>query len=218
MSSTNRGAERRPADYYPTPGWCVRRLLERVHLPLGRWLEPGAGQGHIIRAVTLPVDWVACELRPECSEPLRAAVGTSGRVEICDFLRGDLAARHPEPFDVAIGNPPYGLAMEFIAAALQRARTVAFLLRVAFLASRERQPFFQQNMPSVYVLPDRPSFTGTGTDSADYAWFIWRRDSTPVVQVLDLTPQDQKRSAAMLAKCEAGNRRSPRRYNFAKSV
>jgi hypothetical protein len=44
MSSTNRGAAREPADNYPTPSWCVRRLLEAVELPPGRWLEPACGE------------------------------------------------------------------------------------------------------------------------------------------------------------------------------
>ena len=30
--------EERGCDYYPTPAWCVRRLLEAVDLPGGRWL------------------------------------------------------------------------------------------------------------------------------------------------------------------------------------
>lgn len=52
MSSTARGAVRKREDYYPTPGWCVRRLLEATTTKLDgkRWLEPGAGMGHIIRA------------------------------------------------------------------------------------------------------------------------------------------------------------------------
>ena len=42
---------RRDRDYYPTPSWCVRALLETVDLPTGTWLEPTAGDGAIIRAV-----------------------------------------------------------------------------------------------------------------------------------------------------------------------
>ena len=51
MSSTHRGAERRPADFYATPHWTVRRLLEALPLPGGVWFEPCAGEGDIIKAV-----------------------------------------------------------------------------------------------------------------------------------------------------------------------
>ena len=45
MSATNRGAVRNEHDFYPTPAWCVHRLLEAVPLPAGRWLEPCVGDG-----------------------------------------------------------------------------------------------------------------------------------------------------------------------------
>lgn len=54
-------------------------------------------------------------------------------------------------------------------------RGVAFLLRLAFLATmRRRVSLWQANPPAkVWVLPQRPSFTGKGTDQFDYGWFVW---------------------------------------------
>ena len=50
----------------------------------------------------------------------------------------------------------------------------AFLLRLAFLESVKRRPFWEQHPPAaVYVFTRRPSFTGGRTDSAAYGWFIW---------------------------------------------
>ena len=40
-----------PREDYPTPRWCVDRLLERVDLPGGEWLEPCAGHGAIVRRI-----------------------------------------------------------------------------------------------------------------------------------------------------------------------
>jgi len=40
MSSTNRGDQRSPTDFYGTPGRCVHRLLECLELPGGYWFEP----------------------------------------------------------------------------------------------------------------------------------------------------------------------------------
>lgn len=95
MTATGRGAERVDLDAYPTPSWCVRRLLEAVDLPLelpaergtlthgtrgARWLEPCAGDGAIIRAANAyctaagkaaEIFWHANELRPEMLPLLR---------------------------------------------------------------------------------------------------------------------------------------------------
>ena len=54
-------------DYYPTPAWCVRRLLEAVDLPGGRWLEPAVGDGAIVRSVDAARDdvrWTTIDVRP----------------------------------------------------------------------------------------------------------------------------------------------------------
>lgn len=203
MSATGRGAVRKIEDWYPTPAWCVRRLMERLpYLPGGgAWLEPGAGRGNIIAAARpfKPlVEWTAVELREECREPLNA-VGAH-EVLITDYLRLPV----PEPrFSVAIGNPPYSRAMEFIEKSLQVADVVAFLLRLNFLGSQKRAAFHHEHPADVYVLPDRPSFTGKGTDSIEYAWFVWypgawragRRDRGRI-EVLPLTPEAEKKQDA----------------------
>lgn len=172
---------RDPADYYTTPSWCVRRLLEAWWAPcIDYWVEPSAGNGAIIRAVNAvrsDVQWLASEIRPEERDAL--ALVDHCRVEICDFL-------HAEPFSyaardvrVVLGNPPYSLAEEFVhrAMLLYPRAEIVFLLRIAFLSSKERAPFMREHPPDVYVLPDRPSFIGSGGDNADYAWFRWPIDS-----------------------------------------
>lgn len=51
---------------------------------------------------------------------------------------------------------------------------LAFLLRLGFLASRAREALFRKYPPySVTVLVERPSFTGRGSDSADYCVVTW---------------------------------------------
>lgn len=82
-------------------------------------------------------------------------------------------------FGLIVMNPPYSLALPFVAAALEvvrsQAGTVAALLRLGFLASRKRRDWWQSHPADVYVLSERPSFTGDGrTDATDYAWFVWR--------------------------------------------
>lgn len=176
MSSTGRGAARREADFYPTPAWCVQRLLDHVELPGGDWLEPGAGEGHIIRAVNAErsdVRWTAVELRKHCLPFLEAA--GAKRITIHDFP----SLGWGKSWAVCLGNPPYLEAREHIAAALRMAEEVVMLLSVGFLAAKERRGFFEKyGTPDVHVLPDRPSFTGSGTDSTTYAWMRWKADGS----------------------------------------
>lgn len=88
-----------------------------------------------------------------------------------DFLASNVRA------DWIIGNPPFTGAEAHVEHALAHAHIgVAFLLRLAFLASAKRMKLFRAHPPEfVWILPERPSFSGGGTDSTDYAIFIWRR-------------------------------------------
>ena len=171
MSSTSRGGQRSPADYYPTPSSCVASLMKTIRLPGGNWLEPAAGDGAIVRAITRRnVKWSLGELRQTEQAKLRAAA-PKGQITIGDFL----AVTAPGHFSVAITNPPFSLAQDFIDACLKCSDHVVMLLRLNYLASIGRYPFMSTHTPDIYVLPRRPSFTGGKTDSVEYAWFHWRQ-------------------------------------------
>lgn len=190
MSSTNRGAERQESNNYPTPAWCVHRFLEATILPPGHWLEPSAGEGGIIRAVESvrsDVRWSACEIR-DTEADLRASVRTPFEFYFprTDFLTLTTSSR----WDVVLGNAPYcDETQAHIEKALGLAGVVAFLLRLNFLGSEGRAPFFRAHPPSVYVLPNRPSFVGGKTDSCEYAWFAWGLNFAPEIRVLATTPK-----------------------------
>lgn len=172
MSATNRGAVRRDQDFYETPAWCVNRLLDAVVFPEGEWLEPAVGNGAIIKAVTnydlkKAVHWTATDVRD-----------TIVTMNISLNFRKDnfLFYQWNEDYKVVITNPPYSLAEAFIRHALNIRSNpyVVMLLRLNFLASESRHPLFMEYPPDVYVLPNRPCFTGDGkTDATEYAWFVW---------------------------------------------
>lgn len=201
MSSTGRGGRRRDRDLYETPRWCVERLLEFEPLALGRrWLDPCTGSGQIVDAVlSFHGDEAPSVTAYDVAPPAFRGqggphddfdlLGRLDRFAIVDYLSMPPA---PQPFDVAIANPPYSRALPFILRMLQDAKVVACLLPLSFLASEARQRFMRLMAPDVYVLPNRPSFTGQSSDSNDYAWMVWRNAephrSIGRMQVLGLTP------------------------------
>lgn len=187
MSAAGRGAARDPLDRYYTPEWCVDRLLEAVTLPCaGRWLEPAAGGGAIVRAcdrILGPRDWTLIDADP----------GAAGGAIHADFL-----AWEPPPrarYRVAITNPPYRHAFAFARKMHDLADVSVMLVRLGWLASGERAPWLRQHVPDVYVLPNRPSFTGGGTDSSDYAWVVWGRSLGGHFGVLAETPREERRAS-----------------------
>lgn len=138
----------------------------------------------------------AAELREEC-RPHLEALGVR-KIGIGDFFVNG----PPDPgatYDVIITNPPFSLAMEFILRSLATySRFVVMLLRLNYLGSAKRHSFLRQCAPDIYVLPDRPSFKGTGeTDSIEYAWFVWDKTnlerSSGSYELLNLTPKDERK-------------------------
>ena len=138
-------------DYYPTPEWCYEKLPVDWN-QFNSALEPGSGDGRIVTFLEnkgIETDW--CEIQKDK-----------------DFFK------HEGEYDLVITNPPFSLAQEFIEHAMTMAPTVIMLLRINFLGAQARYDFWQMYPPDgLVILSKRPSFTGKGTDSIDYAWFIW---------------------------------------------
>jgi len=157
MSSTNRAANRISQDDYPTPIWCVELIKQEINFKnVQSFLEPCLGEGNIYNTIKTEVDgdWEWDEIK-------------EGR----DYLKTPCFKK----FDLIVTNPPFSLALEFLQKSLGEAYTVIYLLRLNFLGSQTRKQFWNENPPShVFVLSKRPSFTGNGTDSCEYAWFVWR--------------------------------------------
>ena len=193
---------RRPMDDYPTPGWCVDRLLEVVELPWsGVWLEPCAGEGRIIERVNAHHDgrwpavrWHAWDIQERYRRPLEQL---RARVEIGDMLDPVRGGRGR--FDVVITNPPFALAMDVLLVARTLAPIVVLLLRRNFVASAKRYEYLSRNMPAEYLLPNRPSFVGGRTDSCEYAWMVWTPKSGPVgtTTMLALTPAAERNKCTL---------------------
>lgn len=53
-----------------------------------------------------------------------------------------------------------------------------FLLRTAFLESKSRYDFWQENpLSGLYVLSKRSSFINGKTDATSYSWFVWDKSA-----------------------------------------
>lgn len=210
MSATNRGADIAPHEFYETPSWAVHLILDELSnntmsidapktdhsIDDWWWLDAGAGSGNIIKSARewfrlrkrKAPKWTAVELDQAHEEalktlvahhPIHSQVGKrGGQCIMGDFLTIPLERRH----SVAIYNPPFSQALEFIQAALTRANVVIMLQRLGWIEPRvkedlrHRNEWLSQNMPDVYVIR-RPAFIpGSGrTDAAVYAWFVWHR-------------------------------------------
>jgi hypothetical protein len=196
MSSTGRSAVRLEDDFYVTPSWVVARLLEEVDLPGGDWLECCAGGGEIIKVVNdlrQDINWYAIEKREDLRDSLVSIIAED-RVEIDNYLEMEIERR----FSVVITNPPYSHALSVIYRSFMIADWVVMLLRLNFMSSVKRVGFMRRYCPNVYVLPNRPSFTGGGTDSTEYGWFVWspnRSRSEGMIKVLRPTNVVERRTS-----------------------
>lgn len=186
MSATGRnktGKERDPLDYYPTPAATTRAILP--FLDIGKRdivFDPACGDGAILNEVRT---WYGCETVGIELDEGRARVAASHGNRVVSgnaFTSPWLPPRDDHWSEQArflIGNPPFGLSMEFIAISLnelhhRRLDRVVWLLPLDFVATKGRADFHRKHPSDMNVLTERPSFTGDGdTDMRQYAWFVW---------------------------------------------
>lgn len=170
-------------------------------LPSAAWLEPAAGGGAIIDAVNdwmrkrgwrAPC-WMACDLDGAAVAALRARGFHACQGDYVRFgMAPEIRLAH---FGVVISNPPYSEADRFVRRAISQADRTWMLLRLNWLAGAERSRWLRENPPTdIYVLPNRPDFTGGGGEATDYAWMCWG-GARGSVRVLDETAADVRRIA-----------------------
>lgn len=174
-------------DFFETPAWVTHAILE--HLPAGEICDPCAGAGAIVAA---------------CLAAGRKAKGTEfdGPRALAAKHRGlpisagdGLALLAVAPVPLIVMNPPFQAAETWVRAAVAPGRTVAALLRLAFLESSARVKLFAKlGMPDVHVLARRPSFTKNARTEkgAAYAWMIWGPGRGGRISRLDSTARKER--------------------------
>ena len=187
-------------DFFPTDPRITLDFLRRAEsvLPSGRWVEPAVGDGAIVQAVETwrpgQQSWSVCDIRADAGglgfvSGTGRAVTWTAQHDWTDILPNtDVDAFTGA--DVYITNPPFAVAESFARRCFERggpAATVALLLRLNFLGSYERMPFWREypKVDTYYIVP-RPSFGVNkagkkGTDSCEYAFFVWGPKSTGAV-------------------------------------
>lgn len=169
MSSTNRGSKRKENDFYSTPKEALDPILPHLPKTVEFW-EPAAGDGRLIL-------WLRESGRTAWGIDLNhgfvawmegEAVGIDKSNQGRDFLDD----KTPRQF--IITNPPFSLAQEFVTHSLEVADETMLLLRLNFLGAQKRRDWWKTREPdAIFVLSNRPDFTGDGGDSCEYGWFYW---------------------------------------------
>lgn len=154
-------------------------------------MEPGAGDGAIIRAVDdwrdlkrlPPVWWRAVEVNPVHRRALeRSLFRGAGELLVEDFF-----ARPHGQWDCIIGNPAFHLSERYLSVCLPLAPVVCFLEKLNFLGAQRRADFWRAHPADVYVLSDRPF-----PDMTEYAWFVWGQCGPGPGRIRVLGPDDSQ--------------------------
>lgn len=220
MSATGRSDVREKDDFYQTPTWVTRALLKRVgpHVTLGKpILDLGCGSGAIGFAIRewwgssheiVGVDFHEGRLGEARTKRTRENALVFNEVVLWDVLnRFETQPINDQSHGLIISNPPFKHAFEFLEIAhrlVAEGGTVAFLLRLAWIASAKRAAWHRANPCELCVLPERAGFypdRPNDKDSADYAWFVWGGAARPgTYTILDAfgAPAVQSQSTAVV--------------------
>lgn len=166
-------------DYFPTPPWATRALIECV-LPtlhihkLGAAWEPACGEGHIAEV-----------LREYCLLVQATDVFDYGYAPRClDFLAEDTTG----DAEWIITNPPFGDKTEaFVLRSLQLARTgVAMFVRLQWLETIGRyERLFRDRPPTLIsffcerVNLCKGRWEPEGSTATAYIWLVWLKGASP---------------------------------------
>jgi hypothetical protein len=160
-------------DLYETPVVAVQALLRHERLPRVIW-EPACGPGAIVKV-----------LRAAGHQVVASDLVDYG-TDLQDHARRDFLfeRRAPDGVQAIVTNPPFKLASEFVAHALDLCPRVVMLLRLSFIESVSRTAIldgghlarihvFKNRLPMMH----RAGWTGPKVSNPTaFAWFVWNRD------------------------------------------
>lgn len=175
-------------DFFPTPPWATRALIERVFPALGVTLDgmsvvdPCCGEGHMT-GVLLEYGGIGNVAGSDIKNYRSEAGGVPAFAGQIDFL-----ADHEIEADWIITNPPFGeLTLKVALKALSLARKgVALFVRQQWLEGVERyETLFRDAPPTLYAqFAERVNLCGgkwepLGSTATAYCWLVWVKDMLP---------------------------------------
>lgn len=171
-------------DFFPTPPWATRALIEHVFVHLERrnhcqfqvcW-EPACGEGHMAKP-----------LAEYFREVVASDIKDYGYGDhTVDFLTCEQLARKYDA-DWIITNPPFNASTDFVLKALELAGTgVAMFVRLSWLESVGRyEKIFRDKPPTLLaIFTERvPLHKGrweeNGATMTAYVWLVWLKGASP---------------------------------------
>lgn len=183
-------------DFFPTPPWATRALLEMV-LPtlgvipdeagIGSIWEPACGEGHMSGVLEEYTPNVLATDIFDYSANGRSAARWDG---VLDFLQ-DNSGSPPTAqgkADWVITNPPYnGRAVEFVLRGLARSNVgVAMFVPLNFVDSQNRyERLFRDTPPTMMVFFServkvcKGRWEPDGSTASIYVWMVWKHGEKP---------------------------------------
>lgn len=195
MSATNTKGGDRPRnanDAYETDPRLALAIARQVRAAFGEFdlvVEPSAGGGAFVRAARqtwrysriVAIEPFGAHARPHVVGGVATPLHDAGADGVLRTRWEDYVEAWEPPAEqrrLTLANPPFALGEAHIRLALERSRVgdvVAMLLRGSMLASAARVRGLWRAWPPSHVwnLAPRPSFTGGGSDSAEYVVVAW---------------------------------------------
>ncbi len=171
VGSSRSNGDRQEDDFYPTPSWAVKSLLNRVDFKDCDIIwECACGDGAISKT-----------LESEGFKVKSSDIVDRGyeKTEFIDFLD------NPDVMvDAIITNPPYKYALEFVEMCKKKTnKRFAMFLKTVFLESERRYNMFQDTeypLKTVYQFSKRVTLYKDGVKMKNsgmiaYAWYVWEK-------------------------------------------
>jgi hypothetical protein len=193
-------------DLYETPPEATWALLKHERLPHFIW-EPACGPGAIVRVLREAGHEVLASDLVDYGWPGQHCAGV-------DFLLFEPLPKQREPNSAIVTNPPYKLASEFAARAIELSPKVCMLLRLSFMSAGNKDDeagrarkfaldgghlarvlVFANRLPMMH----RDDWDGPRAGSQDiHAWFVWDREhkGETVIKRIAWVPLTAAREAA----------------------
>lgn len=189
LTSTPKGDDRHPWDWYQEDAWVTHRLCDFVDFEFDvTYIDPCCGSGTIPQALTdrgLAAFGTDKFRRTNSPLFLNEHDFLGDQMSLIEYWHPLSIVMNP-PFSYQDGKLVRGLAEKFVRKALSIAtHKVAVLLPLKWLSSAGRYPLFSEFPPTIYILCERPSMPPgdkveqLGPRSAfkrgkiDYMWVVW---------------------------------------------